>query len=389
MALNALMISLVALSIDSMLPALPHIASDLGAADQNDGQLIISFMFLGFGLGQILYGPLSDSLGRKRAIYAGIAVFIFGCSLSLVATNFTLMLCGRVLQGVGAASPRIVSTALIRDQYEGRAMARIMSMVMAVFIIVPAIAPAIGQTIVLLSHWRAIFGMLMIQALVAVTWLALRQPETLTADRRVPLTFSAVFNSVRAVCREPVSMGYALTAGLIFGAFIGYLSSAQQIFQEVYKVGELFPVYFGALALSLGLASLVNSKLVMRFGMRRISYTALLTLCALALGFVVLAFMRNGHPPLTWFMMFLLMAFYCIGTLFGNFNAMAMEPLGRVAGAGAAVVGSVSTLVSLVLGTVIGQAYNGTVLPMVLGFAVLALVALALMYGVERHRVPG
>ena len=383
-ALMALMISLVALSIDAMLPALGQIGTDLGAKGENDAQLVVTALFVGLATAQMIYGPLSDSIGRKRAIYIGFALFIVGCILSMAATNLTVMLIGRVLQGVGAAGPRIVTVALIRDQYEGRAMARIMSLVMAVFIIVPMLAPVIGQVILLTATWHAIFGAFLVLALIAVVWFRLRQPETLPPERRVPFSLARIWAGIRETCMNRTALAYIIAAGLIFGAFIGYLNSAQQIFQEQYGQGELFALYFAVLALAIGAASLFNAKLVMRFGMRLLSLRALWVLCTSSLGFLVFAFWRDGDPPLWTLMAYLSMAFFCLGILFGNFNALAMEPLGHIAGVAAAVVGSLTTFMSVILGTWIGLSFDGTVLPLVAGFALLGTASLGVMSWVER-----
>ena len=380
------MISLVALSIDIMLPALQQIAGDLGAPRVNDSQLIVTALFAGLAAGQIVYGPLSDSIGRKPAIHAGLLLFILGCLMSILATNFTVMLAGRVLQGLGAAGPRSVIVALVRDRYEGRAMARIMSLVMAVFIMVPALAPGIGQIILMIAHWRSIFGFLLAVATISLVWFALRQPETLAPERRVAFSPSRIVLAVRETCGNRVAFGYTLASGLIFGAFVGYLNSAQQIFQIQYGLGALFPLYFAVLALAIGAASLLNGRLVMRHGMRRLSSWALWLLTGLSLVFMVPAALAAGAPPLWALMAYLVSAFFCIGMLFANFSALAMEPLGHIAGVGAAVVGSLTTLISMILGTAIGQAYDGTVLPLVAGFALLSLVAIAVMRWTESGR---
>ena len=287
--LTALVISLVALSIDIMLPALQQIAGDLGARRTNDAQLVVTALFAGLAAGQMVYGPLSDSIGRKPAIHAGLLLFILGCVISILATDFTVLLAGRVLQGLGAAGPRSVIIALVRDRYQGRSMARIMSLVMAVFIMVPALAPGIGQIILMIAHWRAIFGFLLAVAAIALVWFALRQPETLAPARRVGFSPSRILLAVRETCVNRVAFGYTLASGLIFGAFVGYLNSAQQIFQIQYRLGALFPLYFAALALAIGGASLVNARLVMRHGMRRLSAWALGLLAGLSLAFLVLA----------------------------------------------------------------------------------------------------
>ncbi len=383
-ALLALMISFVAFSIDAMLPALPEIGHDLGVAQANDPQLVISVLFVGLATGQLIYGPLSDSLGRKPPIYAGFALFLIGCLLSTFAPNFAVMLLGRFLQGLGAAGPRIVTLALVRDQYEGRAMARIMSLIMAVFILVPVLAPIIGQGILLIGPWRAIFGVLFSLASISLIWFAIRQPETLTPERRVPFSLRHIATAFREAFGNRTTLGYTLSAGLIFGAFVGYLTSAQQIFQDQYGLGKLFPFYFAVLALAIGGASVSNARLVMRHGMRRLAFLALIILTGSSIAFFAAAYGAAGHPPLWAFMAYLLGAFFCIGILFGNLSALAMEPLGHIAGVGSAVVGAVPTYISLLFGTWIGQSFDGTVLPLVGGFAVLGLAALAVMGWTER-----
>jgi DHA1 family bicyclomycin/chloramphenicol resistance-like MFS transporter len=385
-ALVALMTSLVALSIDAMLPALTTIGAELGAREANDAQLILSALFLGLAFAQMVYGPLSDSIGRKPAIYLGFALFMIGSLLSALATTFGVMLVGRLLQGIGAAGPRIVTIAMVRDRYQGRAMARIMSSVMAVFILVPALAPGLGQLILLVASWRAIFGMFLGVAAIAVVWFALRLPETLSPARRASFSLRRIAGAVREVCVHPIALAYTIAAGLIFGALVGYLTSAAQIFQGQYGLGERFPVYFAVLALAIGLASYVNSRLVMRYGMRLLSGAAVTGLAGLSLGFFGVAFAAAGDPPLWSLMAYLIPAFFCLGILFGNFNALAMEPLGHVAGVAASVIGSLTTFVSLLLGTLIGRSYDGTVLPLVGGFALLGLAAAALMRWAERGR---
>ena len=380
-----MMVSLVALSIDSMLPALPEIGRDLGVQRENDNQLIISMLFLGMAMGQIVYGPLSDSTGRKPAIYLGFGLFMVGCILCLFATNFTIMLTGRVLQGAGAAGPRIVTTALIRDQYKGPAMARVMSFVMAVFILVPVFAPALGQGILIVAHWRAIFGLFLLLALIAVIWFAFRQPETLPIDRRIPFSLARIMTAVSTVFASRPALGNALAMGFVFGTFIGYLSSTQQIFQIQYGLGTRFPLFFAILALSIGCAALLNGRLVLRFGMRPLSIWSLRILSTLSAVFWIIAYARAGHPPLWLLMTYLIITFLCIGVLFGNLNALAMEPLGHIAGVGASVVATLSTFISLILGTVIGQSYNGTILPLVAGFAVLSALSLIIMHWAGRE----
>ncbi len=385
-ALMALMTSVVALSIDAMLPALPMIAGDLGAVSENDRQLVVSTLFLGMAVAMMVFGPLSDSIGRKAAILLGFAIFILGCLVSVFATTMTGMLAGRLLQGIGAAAPRVVTVALVRDLYQGRPMARVMSLVMMVFILVPVLAPALGQGIMLVAHWRAIFWVLLGLAAGLSVWLALRQPETLAAERRAPFSLRHVGAAIRETVANRVALGYTLTAGFAFGAFVGYLASSQQILGELYGLGELFPLAFGSLAIAFGAASYVNARLVLRLGMRPLSRAALHGLTLLSLGFLPLVLWQGGMPPFWTLWLYLAAGFFCVGMLFANFNALALEPLGHIAGVAAAVVGAFSTLVALTLGTLIGRAYDGTILPLVGGFALLGIVSIATMAWTERGR---
>lgn len=384
-ALMATLTSLVALSIDTMLPALGEIGSDLGAREANDVQLVVSLIFTGMAVGQPFYGPLADSVGRKPALLSGLALFAGGCVVSLLSRSFPVMLAGRLVQGLGVAAPRIVCLALIRDQYGGRPMARVMSFVMAVFITVPILAPALGQGIMLVAGWRAIFVAFLVIALAASIWFVLRQPETLVPEHRVPFSLSRIAAGFRAVLGIRAALGYTVAAGLVFGAFVGYLSTAQQLLQQQYALGKAFPLYFALLAMALGTASLLNARLVMRLGMKPLVRWALLAITGLSAAYLVPACLSSGHPPLWSLLAWLLAVFLCEGTLYGNMTALAMEPLGRVAGLGAAVVGALSLVVSIAGGTAIGRAYDGTVFPLVVGFGGLALASLLVMWWTERR----
>lgn len=385
-ALIALSMSLVALSIDSMLPALGSIAADLGARAPNDRQLVLTVFFAGLTVGLLVYGPISDSIGRKPTMYIGVALYILGGLLCAFAPNFTVMIAGRILQGFGAGSPRIVAIAMVRDLHGGRNMARIMSFVMAIFILVPILAPSIGQAILFVAPWRAIFLVLVGIGTIFLCWFAVRQPETHPPEARVEFSAAVIFSAARQVLAHPITLGYMLATGLIFGAFISYLGTSQQIFQEQYGLGNLFPVFFGILAAGIGAASIVNARLVMRLGMRLLSKWALRASCSMSLGFLALAWALGGHPPLLLFMAYMLVCFFCNGLLFSNYNALAMEPMGHIAGVAAAVTGAVATLVALVTGSLIGRAYDGTVIPLVAGFALLSLAALIVTEWAERKR---
>lgn len=387
-ALMALMIALVALSIDIMLPALSVIADDLGAPNENDRQLILSTLFLGLATAQMLYGPISDSFGRKPTIYVGLGIFIAGTLIVIFAGDFEIMLAGRFLQGLGVAAPRIVTMAIIRDLFAGRAMARVMSLVMMVFILVPVLAPAIGQGVLLVANWRTIFGVLLLLALIILIWFWQRQPETLKPSARAPFSVKQIWGAIKETCTNRLAFGYTVVAGLAFGAFIGYLNTSQQILQEHYQLGNQFPLYFALTALSFGASSYFNAKLVMRYGMRYLSGISLVISSLLAIGYFLYALSMGGDPPLWSFILYLLAAFACIGVQFANFNALALEPMGHIAGVAAGFVGSLTMFIAMSLGAVIGRLYDETVLPLVGGFVVLSIASGIVMFLVERGRSP-
>jgi len=385
--LLAFMISLVAMSIDAVLPALPEVAKDLQFQSDNDRQWIVIALFLGLGFAQLIFGPLSESIGRKYAVYIGCAIFLIGSLLSLFATNFTLMIIGRVLQGIGAAGPRIICVTIVRDQYEGREMARIMSFIMAVFILVPAVAPALGQAVMMFADWRYIFVMFIIMTCIGWIWFALRQPETLPREKRLRFSLRTIWAGAKETCQHPVSFGYSLIAGLVFGTFVAYLSTAQQIFSLLYGITDLFPLYFAILALAIGAASLINGRLVMTLGIRRLSVAALCVMASVSISFWGFAYILAPVPPFWLTMVYLAIVFMAVGFLFGNTNAMAMEPLGHIAGTGSAVVGTIATLLSVALGTAIGQMFDETMLPLAGGFSFLSVIALGVMRITEKRRL--
>jgi DHA1 family bicyclomycin/chloramphenicol resistance-like MFS transporter len=281
-----------------------------------------------------------------------------------------------------------MTIALVRDRFEGREMARVMSLVTAVFILVPIIAPALGQAVLGAFGWRAVFVVYLVMGLVTSVWFGLRQEETLPPARRIPFSVARLAAAVRQAVTTRTTVCYTVASGLVFGAFLGYLTSAQQILQEQYALGTRFPLYFAVLAVAIGGASLANAKLVMRYGMRPLSHWALWGIFAVSVVFATVAALAAGHPPLLLLMAYLMVSFFGIGLLFGNLTAMAMQPLGAIAGTGSAVVGATSMLISLTLGTVIGQAYNGTVLPLVIGFAVLSLCSIVVARWAEADGEP-
>lgn len=383
-ALMAMMMSLTALAIDAMLPALSIIGLDLGVTNSNDNQLTISALFIGLGIGQLFYGPISDSTGRKKPLYVGLLIFILGSIVSVFATDLNMMLIGRAIQGLGLASPRTVSLAMIRDQFHGREMAKVMSFVLMIFIVVPTVAPSVGQLILWTANWQAIFIFIMLIAVIILIWFGTRMQETLLVEDRKTLSFRRIGKSVGEFFSSKVALGYTLTAGLVSSGFIGFLNSAQQIFQDQYQLGDKFPLFFAALAMSVGLASFFNSRMVMKYGSDRMVKVAISTLVSIALLFAIILSNWGSAMPLWLAMFYFIPTLFCVGILFGNLNSMAMEPLGHIAGVGSAIVGAISTLISVAFGTMISQQYDGTLLPVIYGFMLSGGISLVLIFAVGR-----
>lgn len=375
--LMALLMSVTAMTIDAILPALGMIGADLRAVHPNQAQFIISFIFAGMALGQLVCGPLSDAIGRKTILYGALSIFLVGSLLCYFASGMDQMLLGRFMQGLGVSGPYVASVSIVRDRHSGRAMAKIMSLIMMVFIMVPTIAPALGQGILFIASWRAIFIFYVLYAAVILMWVMMRVPETLPREKRIAFRPANIWNGAREVVGNRVTLGYMICAGCVFGSLIGYLNSCQQIFQVQFKVGDMFAVYFGGLALMLGVSSLSNAAMVERLGMRYICVRAVLAIIALSSLFLALHMVVE--IKLWMFLIYAASLFFCFGLLFGNLNALAMEPMGHIAGIASAIIGSSSSILSIVLGTTIGQLYNGTLVPIVTGFLILNLMTLLAM----------
>jgi DHA1 family bicyclomycin/chloramphenicol resistance-like MFS transporter len=375
--LMASLTSMVALSIDAMLPALTEIGHALGSKDAHESHLIVSVFFIGMAFGQLYYGPASDAKGRRWAILSGIAIFMLGTVICMLAESMTVMLIGRIVQAFGVSGPRIASIALIRDQYAGEAMARVMSFIMMVFILVPMIAPAFGQMILNVGSWQYIFSSFLVISLALGVWFYIRQPETLPVESRAKFSWAALWKSSKYVLTHRKVMAYTLAMGFIFGAFLAYLSASQTIFQEIYQTAELFPLYFAVLAFSIGFASFVNGALVMRMGMHRLSYLALVGMVVCSIVLLALAFHYAGIPPLWMFITTLFVTFFFIGILFGNLNAMAMVPLGDMAGVGAAIIGSLSSLFSVPIAIFVSSFIQDSITPIAIGFTLFGVIATA------------
>ncbi|MCG7532529.1 multidrug effflux MFS transporter [Psychrobium sp. MM17-31] len=385
-SLMAFMMSLVALSIDAIMPAMTMIESSLNLTPSQDIQLVISLVLLGQGIGQLVFGPLSDTFGRKPLIYAGYAVFLAATLVCMWAPTYESLLIARFIQGFGLAAPRVLTMAIIRDKYAGPLMAQVMSFIMVFFILVPMIAPLIGQGILLVADWHTIFAVMLILGIISLIWFAIRQPETLADENRKALKPSVLWNTCKEVFTTPVSMAYTLAAGILSGAFISYLASAQQVFGGTYELGEYFALYFSGLALVYGLASFFNGKLVVRKGMQFMVFRAFYVLVASSVIFMATVIWQDYAPPLSWVTFYFVVSFASVGVLFGNLNSLAMEPLGHLAGFGAAVVGAVSTLTAVSIALFIGSLFDGTIWPLTLGFCGCSIVSAVVVFAIERFR---
>ncbi|MCV6637684.1 multidrug effflux MFS transporter [Candidatus Albibeggiatoa sp. nov. NOAA] len=377
----ALIMSLLALSIDAILPALSQIGSSLGVDQNNanDNQLLLSSVFIGMSLGLMVYGPLSDTYGRKTTLNLGVGIFIIGTIISLFSSSFDVMLLGRLIQGFGAASCRVVSMAMIRDKFEGKEMAKVMSLITSIFIIVPTIAPSIGQGILLFFQWQAIFLFLLIVSFASLTWFDLRAQETLSRENRSAFSLTTTFEAIKESLTHPTSRLYTIASGLTFGGFIGYLNSAQQILQIQYELGDLFSIAFGGLAFSVGIASYLNSRLLKLFSMEQLCLFALAMVFTTSLFFYVYISHFSAQPTLIVLMTYLSIVFFNLGILMGNMNTLSLNPLGHIAGTASSVISSAQTLLSVAIGSFIGLMYDNSIFPLVFGFMFTAFGGLSIL----------
>lgn len=385
--LMASLMAIVALSIDALLPALPNIAKDLNIIDASNNQLLITMIFLGLGIGQLIFGPLSDSLGRKPVIYTGFFIFIIASILCVTAHSFEVMILGRILQGIGLAAPRTLSISMVRDTYSGDYMARVMSIVTMVFILVPVVAPSIGKFLITFFDWRSIFNLNLIYACIVMFWFWKKQPETLPKQKRSQLTLKSFINGGKEFFRHKNAIAYTLVSGCITGSFMVYLSTSQQIFEHQYQLKDLFPYIFASLAISIGFATFLNSALVVRFGMKYIASIASIAFCIISILYVVI-FHSGNNPELSVLIIFFALQFTAIGFLFGNLRSLAMQPIGHIAGVGAAINGFVSTIMAVPIANFIGHYVTDSVLPLFIGFSICGAVSVLLMLLANRKTAP-
>lgn len=380
-AMLAFLFATIAFSIDAMLPALPDIAADLTPDNVNRAQLILTTFVAGMGLGTLFAGPLSDALGRKRTITIGFGIYIAATIAAIYADSLELLLVARFVQGLGAAGPRIVGLALVRDLYEGREMARISSFVMMIFIMIPAVAPTLGAGIIAISDWHGVFLAFIAFALIGALWLNIRQAETLPPAARRPLRIGTLYAAAREVLSDRQVMLATLILTLGFGQMFGLLSSAQQLFGETYGKGENFHLWFAAMALLSGSGTVLNATFVMRFGMRRIAkwaYVMQTIVSGLALTLILPGVLPQGLEfPVFFF--WAVSVFFMAGVTFGNLNALALQRMGHIAGMAASIVAAISTLAAVLIAAPVGLLYNGTAIPAITATLICSGLAWALM----------
>lgn len=370
--------ALDAFSIDAMIPALEQISIDLSIAVENQRQWIITALFLGFSVGVLFYGFVADRVGRRTPIIAGIIIFLMGTLACIAADSLITLLIGRSLQGLGAAGPYVLSMTLVRDQFSGRDMAQMLSLIMMVFIGVPMIAPFVGQGVMMLAGWQAIFGVLAVYAVVLLIWFCNRQPETLTDENRKPLTIAVVGRSIGEVLSNSQSCRYLLAMAAVFSAFMVYLTTAQQVFQNMYSLGHWFPLVFASLASVFGIGSYLNSRWVIKMGSARLIHWALLSLVVTASGYLLIGTFIDDLLPLPVHLLFVATIMFCMALLFGNTMSMAMEPMGHIAGSASSVINSLSTLIAIVVASLFGAQLQDNASPLAVAFLVMGGIAIAL-----------
>ncbi len=383
-ALAAFLMAINSLAIDIMLPALQQIGASLNVESENHRQFVVSSYLLGFGFAQLIYGPLSDRFGRRIPLLAGIGIYICSSLGSALIPTFEGLLILRFVQGLGSAATRVITISIVRDIYGGRQMAEVMSLIMMVFMIVPVIAPGSGQIIMLFGSWHLIFLFIAVMAAIIAGWAYLRLPETLRPENVRPFTAKSVLGGFKLVLTNRIALCYTIASTFIFGSLFGFINSAQQIYVGIYGLGVYFPFAFAGVAVFMSMSSFLNSRLVGKFGMRRLSHGALL-------GFItintiwLLALVFGPHPmPFFLFIGFFGLAMFQFGWIGSNFNSLAMEPLGHVAGTASSVLGFMSTVGGALIGAGIGQAFNGTALPMVAGYFTVSIIGLVFVLIAEK-----
>lgn len=385
-ALMASLMAINALGVDCMLSALPEMGRSLGIVSENERQLIIIVYVAGFGVAQLFWGPLGDRYGRKPVLLVGMTCFTALSIVAAFSASFPLLLAARVLQGVAAAAPRVLVSSIVRDCFSGRKMAQVMSLSFIVFLVVPVLAPSIGQLLMLgTGSWRAIFFLLAGLGLAIMISAAIQLRETLHPEYRQPLSVARLTAAFLRVVRDRAALGYSLAGAVVFSGLIVMISTIQQICADVFGIGERFTIVFGAMAVMMGFAAFTNASLVLRLGSRILSHSALLLLIVVSAAHALVS--GSGHETLPAFMVLQGIFMFCFGLIGSNFNSMAMERMGDIAGTAASLQGFVISVGGATIGGYIGQHYHGTVTPIAVGNTVLGLCALAIVFWTERGRL--
>jgi DHA1 family bicyclomycin/chloramphenicol resistance-like MFS transporter len=385
--LVAALMALNALAIDVMLPALPYMGEALGVSHENERQFVVGAYMLGFGMAQLVFGPITDRFGRRAPLFVGLAIYLFCAFAATFAPTFGVLLALRFTQGLGAAGTRVIATAVVRDKFSGREMAEVMSLTFMIFMAIPIVAPGIGQVILLSGPWQNIFIFMGGLATVIAIWAFIRLPETMHPEYRRPLSVKSVIDGFRIVVTNRVAFSYGLAGTFLFGAMFGFISASQQIFVELYGLGPYFPVAFACMAGFIAVAQFINSRVVRRVGMRRIAHTAILVYLAGAVVWLTLALM--GPIPFPVFFANLLIIQFVFGWAASNMNSLSMEPLGSVAGTAASVFGFIQTVGGALLGTYIGQHFDGTLVPNATGYVVMGTLVLICVLIAEKGKLFG
>lgn len=375
----SMLMALVSLVINMMLPAYIKIKQSFNLSDSSEVHKVVSFLYLGLAIGQLFLGPLSDAWGRKKVMALGLLTFLFGCLISTLATKFNFLLIGQIIQGLGLGAPRVLSLSIVRDKFSGNGMAKIMSYIMVVYILTPTVSPTFGKFIVDLVPWKYLFVLFGFITIIVLVLYGLNLPETLPIDRRGKFRVSKILHSIKEISSNRATTLYIVILGLYSGVFIGILNLSQQIFEFDYNLGDRYPFYFAFLALSIGAASFLNGTIVTYFGTKRLIEKAIQLSFLCALGFLISLFINNGVMSFANLFSFLVCQFFCYGILIGNISAQAMKPFGHIAGLASAIIGSISTILSVPLSILVGKLYNSSQMIVVLSFFAIGFLSILIL----------
>nr|WP_115733853.1 multidrug effflux MFS transporter [Aminobacter aminovorans] len=384
-ALAAALMAVNALAVDIMLPALQQIGAALNVESENHRQYVITAYFAGLALALLAYGPISDQFGRRKPLLVGLGIYVLAAFAAAFAPSFETLLLLRFVQGIGAASTRVIAVSVVRDRFGGRQMAEIMSLIFMVFMVVPVVAPAMGQIVMLFSEWHMIFIVMAVSALAITLWAAIRLPETMHPEDRRPLSVLSIARGFRTVLTTRMSLWYTLASMTIFGALFGFINSAQQVYVGLYGLGVWFPAVFAAIAGMMSVSSFLNSRLVVKFGMRKLSHGALIGF--LLVSAIWLVWSLTGPVPFPAFIVLFALAMFQFGWIGSNFNSISMEPLGHIAGTASSVQGFMQTLGGGMIGAAIGQSFDGTTVPLAIGFCGVASIGLVMVLIAEKGKL--